>query len=380
MEFMNTRTPIQEHDQKLDIIDHISQDHAEELLTMAQSHYPQHQISTATILDLFHEGILVGITFGHQQHQDEIFIPFQIEGDLEEKILYLAYAAIVEQGRDFTGTGKRFFEITDTQKVSHNFIRLTVQCATPLPDDYPGYAYAFMLKSMQKSAGADTIARAKKPWLKSKLDSLFIWLMKHLSSQRRQKLLQNINKDIRLYTLRKSWQSPSAAFVDQGYVDIYTHDDSPGSQWARGLRVGDVILSRSESADQHPHLAKGQALLVADETAYPAIAGILERWQNPLPPQLVIMSTTKGEQDYFHDTQIPAGTVIHKVVCSAQEQADKVIPILAAIKQIDVAWSACESESAKKIRHYLRNERQVTGRQNHSKGYWHLNSKRGALG
>lgn len=377
---MNTRTPILEQDQKLDIIDHISQDHTEELLTMAQSHYPQQQISTARILDLFHEGVLVGLTYGSDNQQDDIFIPFQIEGDLEEKILYLAYAAIVEQGRDFSGTGKRFFEITGKQKISHNIIRLTVQCATPLPEYYPGYAYAFMLKSMQKSAGANTITRIKKPWLKDKLDRLFIWLMKHLSSQRRQKLLQNMNKDIRLYTLRKSWQSNGATFVNQGYVDIYTHDDSPGSRWARGLQVGDVILSRSESADKHPHLAQGQALLVADETAYPAVAGILERWQNPLPPQLVIISAAKAEQDYFNDVQMPAGTVVHKVVCSAQEQADKVIPIIAAIANIDVAWSACESESAKKIRHYLRNQRQVKGRQNHSKGYWHSKSERGALG
>lgn len=375
---MNTRTPIQERDQKLDIIDHISQDHTEELLTMAQSHYPQQQISTAGILDLFHEGILVGITYGSDNQQDEIFIPFQIEGDLEEKILYLAYAAIVDQGRDFSGTGKRFFEITDKQNVSNNIVRLTVQCATPLPEYYPGYAYAFMLKSLQKRSGNDTIARSTKPWLKDKLDRLFIWLMKHLSSQRRQKLLQNMNKDIRLYTLRKSWKSQSAEFVDQGYVDIYTHDNSPGSIWARGLNVGDVILSRSEAEDKHPHLAQGQALLVADETAYPAVAGILEQWQNPLPPNLVIISATKGEQDYFDDTQMPEGTVVHKVVCSAREQGDRVIPIIEAMDKVDVAWSACESESAKKIRHYLRNQRQVKGRQNHSKGYWHLKSKRGA--
>ncbi len=377
---MHTRTPIHALDQKLDIIDHISQDHTEELLTIAQSHYPQQQISSARILDLFHEGIMVEISIGHNGELATVFIPFQIEGDLEEKILYLAYAAIVRQGRDFSGTGKRFFEITDKHQVTRNIMRLTVQCATPLPEYYPGHAYAFMLKSMQKTAGANTIARQQKPWLKSCFDRFFIWLMKHLSSQRRQKLLQNMNKDIRLYTLRKSWQSPTAEYVDQAYVDIFTHDNSPGSQWARKLRVGDVILSRSESADQHPHLAQGQALLVADETAYPAVAGILEQWQNPLPPQLVIISTDKGEQDYFNDIHMPVGTIVHKLQCAPQEQADKVIPILAAMDQIDVAWSACESASAKKIRHYLRHQRQISGRQNHSKGYWHFNSKRGALG
>ncbi|MGB0844611.1 MAG: fumarylacetoacetate hydrolase family protein, partial [Alphaproteobacteria bacterium] len=41
------------------------------------------------------------------------------------------------------------------------------------------------------------------------------------------------------------------------------------------LKAGDVIMSRSESPDKHPHLKSGQALLIADETAYPALVGIL---------------------------------------------------------------------------------------------------------
>ena len=372
---MNTGTPIQEIDQKLDIIDHINQDHTEELLTMAQSYHQQEDILSAKILDIFHEGVQVGIRCNHKDQTNNVFIPFEIEGDLEEKILYLAYAAIVKQGRDFSGTGKRFFEVIDKHQLTPNMVRLTVKCGTPLPEYYPGYAYAFLLKSMKKRPAKDTIARKKKHWVKDLFDRFFIWLMKHLSSKNRQKILRNLNKDVRLYTLRKSWKAGvGTSVVDHGYIDIFTHDGSPGSLWANELTAGDLILSRSETEDKHPHLVDGQALLIADETAYPAMAGILEHWQNPLPPQIVVISAAEDEQAYFNNCQLPKGTHVHKVVCSAEHQANEVLAVLEQIETIDIVWAAFESESAKKVRRYLRNKREVTGKNNHTKGYWRLTS------
>ena len=36
----------------------------------------------------------------------ELFVDFKLEGDLEEQVLYLAYTAMAEQGRDLTGNEK----------------------------------------------------------------------------------------------------------------------------------------------------------------------------------------------------------------------------------------------------------------------------------
>ncbi|GLR64520.1 siderophore-interacting protein [Marinospirillum insulare] len=200
---------------------------------------------------------------------------------------------------------------------------------------------------------------------------------KYLSSKNRQKLLNSTNKDIRLYTLRKSWKkNHNDDFVNQGYIDIFTHGETAGSQWANRLTVGDVIMSRSEAKDKHPHLLNGQALLIADETAFPALAGILEYWQNPLSPYIIIISESENEQHYFKNINLLETSQTHRVICPPEDQSTKVLSILENIVGIDVVWAAFESESAKIVRHYLRNNRQIIGKNNHTKAYWNLKSKK----
>lgn len=379
---MNSYTPLKDVDQKTDMIDHLNQDHPEELLALA--HIPHHkdgasqlrEVSSAKILDIYEEGVLIELFFSQSQLSEERFIAFEIEGELEDKVLYLAYAAIVQQGRDFSGSRKCFFEVIDKQNVTDNILRLTVKTNTPLPQYYPAHAYAFLLKSMKKRTLDQTdigTATAKKHWAKNGFDRFFIWLMKHLSKSHRQKLMHNMNKDLRLYTLRKAWKHDShSSFADRGFIDIFMHDQTPGSVWAQQLGVGDVIMSRSEAKDRHPHLASGRALLIADETAFPALAGIVEQWQNPQAPVVILISSAGAEQGYFSDFEFPAGSSVEHVVCPAQDQAKHVLPLLEEVETIETVWAALESSSAKTIRHYLRNTRKIGSKHNFTKAYWRL--------
>ncbi|MEL0622848.1 siderophore-interacting protein [Marinomonas arenicola] len=375
---MTSLTPISDIDHKIDIIDHVNQDHTEELLAIAKSRQARlpdassEQITAAKIRDIFQQGMEIEANFSNGT-TSQLFVPFEIDGDLEDKILYLAYASIAKQGRDFSGAGKQFFEIISKQAVTPNILRLTIKSAAPLPDYYPGYAYAFLLKTLKKRPTSRQQETQKKPWHKTLFDRAFISLIKHLSSKSRQKLLQQANKDVRLYTLRKSWRSSeTASFSDQGFIDIFTHGNTPGSQWANTLAPGDIIMSRSAAKDKHPHLAHGQAVLIADETAYPALAGILEQWQNPTPPYVIVISAKAEEQAYFNNLSHPEGTHFQPLICPAIQQAESTLNILKTLTNIDVAWAALEAESAKKIRHYLRNERQISGKNNHTKAYWKL--------
>lgn len=370
---MSKYTPISDVDYKIDIVDHINQDHLEEILAIAQSHAPALDIATAQVEDIFEEGVHIEVSFNDRTASEVIFVPFEIEGSLEDKVLYLAYASIVKQGRDFSGTGKKFFEVIQKQNVTKNIIRLTVVSQIPLPEYFPGYAYAFVLKSMKKKAIEARNNIEKKHWLKNLFDHFFIWLMKNLSNENREKLIHGANKNVRLYTLRKSWRgSEDKCDCYYGQIDIYTHGSTPGSLWAENLRVGDVIMSRSENADKHLHLEVGQALLLADETAYPALAGILERWCNPIPPIVILISAKRDEQRYFEEVTLPAGTKVHRVTCEEHLQGESVLSVLKTLGDIDVTWGALESSAAKIVRHYLRNERQVSGKSNHTKAYWKL--------
>ncbi len=368
---MKKFTTIKDIDQKIDIIDHVNQDHTEELIAIAQTLH-QH-VNSAKITDIFQEAVQLEVTYSTEQKSEKIVIPFEIEGELEDKILYLAYASIVKQGRDFSGTGKHFFEVLDTQKITENIIRISIKSNTPLPEYYPGYAYAFVLKVMSNRPTEKIPREQKKSWFKNVFDRLFIFLMKHLSTNKRKKLLHSANKGVRLYTLRKSWKSnETSSFCNRGYIDIFKHGNTAGSQWASELRVGDILFSRSEMQDKHPHLITGKILLIADETAFPALAGILEYWQNPIAPQIILLTNSADEQIYFKEKMFPVGSHLSRVVCPADKQSDEVLKIIKKIKHIDGVWAAFESQSAKKVRHFLRNQHQVKGKDNHTKAYWKL--------
>lgn len=371
------RIPVGDVDHKLDVIDHVNQDHTEELMAIARGYYLQGSVQSAKLSDIFEDGVELEIHRETDRIPELLFVPFEIDGSLEDKILYLAFAAVVKQGRDFGGSGRRFFEVIAKQDVTENIARLTIHSTSPLPDYYPGYAYAFLLKSVTKRPVKASSENGKKTWSKNLIDRGFIWLLKHLSGKNRQKLLESANKDIRLYTLRKSWKSQSSAFADQGYIDIFKHGDTRGSQWIRELCVGDIIQSRSETPDRHPHLSEGKATLIADETAYPALAGILEHWQNKIPPNIILLSKDKADQDYFGEGFVLGTAAVHRVICPVDKQGSETLRILETIEQIDVVWAALESASAKMIRRYLRSERQIPGKHNHTKAYWSLKSRRG---
>lgn len=372
---MKTLTPIHDIDQKIDIMDHVNQDHLEELKVIAQANY-EVPVMQVRITDMFQEGMALAVREVLDGEEREEFIPFVIDGELEEQILYLAYAAAVKQGKDLSGAHKSFFEVIEKTQVTSNMTRLTVRSDVPLPEDYAGFAYAFILKTVQKRPEASPASK-EKSYFKKLSDRFFIWLMRHISSDKRQKLLMKANKDVRLYTLRKSWRD-GAEFINHGQVDIFTHGNTQGSQWAATLNVGDIIMSRSNHTDKHAHLNNGQALLIADETAFPALAGIIEHWHNELPPHMILLTAEASEQDYFDRSSFPEGSHVKRIICSPEQQGAKVIQYLSGVLKIESVWAALEAESAKSIRHYLRNERHLLGKQNHTKAYWSLKSKRGA--
>lgn len=49
--------------------------------------------------------------------------------------------------------------------------------------------------------------------------------------------------------------------------------------------------------------------------------------------------------------------------------------LLKKFTQLDQVWGALENNAAKQIRHYFRNERKLSGKNNHIKGYWRLDQK-----
>lgn len=79
---------------------------------------------------------------------------------------------------------------------------------------------------------------------------------------------------LRWYTLRE--HDPVLGHVD---IDIMTHGDSgPGSAWTCRARRGDPVGIRTSGALYRGLDVGGRQLLVADETAVPSVAAILDAW------------------------------------------------------------------------------------------------------
>ena len=373
---MKPFTTIKDQDRKLDIMDHVNQDHHKELLIIAQTYGKNNAIHGALIADIYEEGILLHTQAPSSPSQQELFIQFELKGDLEEQILYLAYNSFAKQKIEFSNNAKQFFEVIEKAQISPNITRLTIKSQTAFPAYYAGYAYGFILKVLEKAPVVPQSTATQSGIVKNLFDRGFLWLMKHLSAQKRQKLLENMNKDIRLYTLRQAFDlDPDAQDLHYGYVDVFTHGSSPGSQWVQQLSKGTLISSRTETDDKHDHLHTGQAVLIADETAFPALAGILDFWKNPIPPIVILLCADTVDYAYFATYRFPEKTDIRKITVAVEQQGQKTIELLSTFTHLDQVWGALENNAAKQVRHYFRNERKLTGKNNHIKGYWRLEKK-----
>jgi NADPH-dependent ferric siderophore reductase len=82
---------------------------------------------------------------------------------------------------------------------------------------------------------------------------------------------------LRWYTIRE--HDPVRGLVD---IDIMTHGDSgPGSAWTCRARRGDPVGIRTSGALYRGLEVRGRQVLVADETAVPSVAAILDAWGGP---------------------------------------------------------------------------------------------------
>lgn len=87
----------------------------------------------------------------------------------------------------------------------------------------------------------------------------------------------DVRPALRWYTIRD--HDRARGRVD---IDIMTHGDSgPGSAWTCRVRRGDPVGICTSGALYRGFEATGRQVLVADETAVPSVAAILDAWGGP---------------------------------------------------------------------------------------------------
>lgn len=212
---------------------------------------------------------------------------------------------------------------------------------------------------------------------------------------------------MRTYTIRAL--RPEQREVD---VDFVLHGDSgPASAWAARADAGDVLVMLAPDAgfdgvpdgfEWRPPTGLRKVLLIGDETAVPAIAGILEQLADaPEPPRVIALLEIPHDADRL-DLRAPAGASLHWLPRNGAAHGARLQAALrrlmpahhapdaeAAKLEIDLdseilwersaagdhgfhAWIACESAAAMAMRRHLIGALDIDRRAVACMGYWRL--------
>lgn len=349
-----------------------------------------------------------------KQHlaSQSVFVPFRIQdASIDERFYYLYYEALIRLGKMQEVTSSKvtrhYFNVSKSEYITPNMLRLHVTSDVPLPTDDPGFAYRFILTTLSKkddqvdNAKTDIDIRKlpKQVWqqlqptikqlpfgdkfidtAKKQGSIIFFEILKRLPEAQRDKLEEKAagRDEGRYYTLRQLHkpQLPEEDNALIGEVDIYIHEGSPGSEWAKSLNTGDMIYADNDYEETIKLMTIGQPLLICDETSMPSVAAMLERWQHGGVPIVIAITNDKADFDYMEQITLPDSLqdklIIHYInTVDNDNLAQAVIDLIKAQdKKIDCAWGAIGKADFKPIKAYLREEHGLKGKINRIRAYW----------
>ncbi|MCE6999239.1 siderophore-interacting protein [Saccharothrix sp. S26] len=171
--------------------------------------------------------------------------------------------------------------------------------------------------------------------------------------------------DLRWYTVRA--HRPEAAEID---VDFVLHGDAgPGTRWASRAGAGASVGFRAGNSGYRPP-STGSVLLVADETALPALCAIVEAG---VPAGTRIFAEVPTED--FHVDVDAAVTWLHRGTDAPGSHVLRAVTDLPGPTPA-YAWVCGESSLATAVRRHLVKDRGLDRRSVMFSGYWKVGAAR----
>lgn len=368
-------------DDKAEIIRHLNLDHSHELVLITKTFgnlANLEKIKTAKLIEIEEEFCKILVEFENES-QKEVAIKYTAKGDYTEKLLFLAYEAMIKNKQMLmpSKSGKtQYFEFISKEMIGKNFVRLHLKSYEPLNENYAGLAYSFKLQNLQTIPKYALKAKKTKDnmsFFQQKLMTLLLFVTKKLSTQKRRAIVKKMMKG-RYYTVRQiAKSSEDQSFYDLNWIDVYLHNNSPGSVWAKNSKKGDILISQREHPEKFATMQEdGKILLIADETSYPAVAGFLENWKSAQAPVVFLLANKDNDKRYFNDCKMIENTKIEWIVCDYEEQVQNTLAKIDeySSQKFSLVWAALEAEIAKQIRVFLRTELNMPNDKTIVKGYW----------
>ncbi|HPQ96811.1 MAG: siderophore-interacting protein [Thiothrix sp.] len=158
-------------------------------------------------------------------------------------------------------------------------------------------------------------------------------------------------------------------------VDFMLHGhegmDGIAAPWSLKARSGDVISIFGPGPGKVINPDADWFLLGADMTALPALSANLKTLPADARGRAFIEICADGDRQVLEK---PAQIAVHWVI--NPEPGSAMSPLFAAIEQADwhdgqpAAWVACEFKTMKKIRQYLKQDRQLAASHLYTSSYW----------
>jgi NADPH-dependent ferric siderophore reductase len=156
--------------------------------------------------------------------------------------------------------------VVRSQRISENFLRLTVGGPELADFDYQGWDQCFRL----------FFPRPGQTELRMPTSSGNGWIAQYYLMPTKTK------PTVRNYTVRAF--RPELNELD---IDFVVHGDGPAASWAAAARPGDPVGLFDEGTMYSPNLSAEWQLLAADESGLPAAAAIAEQTPGTLPTLLL---------------------------------------------------------------------------------------------
>lgn len=168
-------------------------------------------------------------------------------------------------------------------------------------------------------------------------------------------------------------------YVDQEarqlVVDFVLHGDGgPASKWAEAARVGDQVVVTGARGSYRIEPDADWTLLVADETALPAVGTILD--DAPAGARVLLVAEVADEaEELKFDTAADLSTVwCHR----GADHAGPGTLAAQAVQELDLpsgrgaGWIGLEAAAMRTVRRHLLGERGLDRDQLYTRGYWKI--------
>lgn len=358
---------------KIKFMNHVNDEHQDELAMFVEA-FADTKLGNdmaVVVVEVYSDGLLLEAAAQNSEslpsHKAEslpdvvkqFFIEFENVIDetvtLKSQYINLLQVASKKLGKLAIKQQARYFTVIDSYYASPNMYRLVVTAPADSPLNHAGYAYLFEMNNDISNSHESANASDNAP-----------------------------EKLQRYYTLRKAWQDAETQQV-QGWVDTYIHGDTPGGNWARATQVGTQLKSVRDYPEKIAHLNEGQCLLICDETSIPTVANLLENWQNPIAPIVIVVTNDVADRVYLQDIEISKtlaqinsfkqDNIVHILNTPSTHLPDTILSTIDTQlsrmpMSVEKVWGALGAADTKALRRQLKKKFDLSRQDMVMKVYW----------